>query len=274
MDNDILWMWQSFGFMSAVQEAREVIERLHVEVKSNPRLCVVQLFGSDSGFVVSHSVLASATGHCDAVLIPEIEFSMKRLAKHVRKRMCERSENIPGGLVVMAETAIPTDAMNYVDEKDDNYKIGLTENEKKAIKKFVLMRNRGERIQGQTEDELRTAGLKIVSQGLKNLLQNPDRREGGFQPDWRKLRVFTSEPRHLLRATRPSSSDFIMGHRLGTLAVDNAMAGYTDFMISQWLTEFVLVPLKLVVLGRKRIPDDGIFWKSVLAKTDQPAHMV
>ena len=52
------------------------------------------------------------------------------------------------------------------------------------------------------------------------------------------------------------------------------MAGYTDFMISQWLTEYVLVPLKLVVLGRKRIPKDGIFWKSVLAKTGQPADLV
>ena len=89
--------------------------------------------------------------------------------------------------------------------------------------------------------------------------------------DWTKLRVFTNEPRHLLRAIPPSCSDIIIGHRLGTLAVDNAMAGYTDFMISQWLTEYVLVPLKLVVLGRKRIPQNGIFWKSVLAKTGQPA---
>jgi hypothetical protein len=60
-----------------------------------------------------------------------------------------------------------------------------------------------------------------------------------------------------------------MAQRLGILAVDNALAGYTDFMISQWLTEFVLVPLKLVVLGRKRIPQGGMFWKSVLAKTGQ-----
>jgi len=56
-------------------------------------------------------------------------------------------------------------------------------------------------------------------------------------------------------------------------AVDNAMAGYTDFMISQWLTEFVLVPLKLVILGRKRIPQSGIFWKSVLAKTQQDPNL-
>jgi hypothetical protein len=54
------------------------------------------------------------------------------------------------------------------------------------------------------------------------------------------------------------------------LAVDCAMAGYTDFMISQWLTEYVAVPLSLAVLGRKRIPSSGIFWKSVRAKTRQP----
>jgi 6-phosphofructokinase len=82
-----------------------------------------------------------------------------------------------------------------------------------------------------------------------------------------KFRVFTNEPRHLLRAIQPSVSDVIFGHRLGILAVDNAMAGYTDFMVSQWLTEYVLVPLELVVLGRKRVPQEGIFWKSVLAKT-------
>jgi hypothetical protein len=85
--------------------------------------------------------------------------------------------------------------------------------------------------------------------------------------------VVTDEPRHLLRAIPPSCLDIIFGQRLGTLAVENALAGYTDFMISQWLTEYVLVPLQLAVLGRKRIPRTGIFWKSVLAKTGQPANL-
>lgn len=83
--------------------------------------------------------------------------------------------------------------------------------------------------------------------------------------------VFTNEPRHLLRSLEPSSSDIIFGHRLGCLAVDNAMAGFTDFMVSQWMTEFVLVPLSLVVLGRKRVPTNGIFWRSALDSTGQPA---
>ena len=52
------------------------------------------------------------------------------------------------------------------------------------------------------------------------------------------------------------------------------MAGYDDFMISQWLTEYVMVPLRLVVLGRKRIPQYGVFYKSARASTGQPADLI
>ncbi len=276
MDNDILWVWQAFGFMSAVEKAREIISHIGTEVQSNPRLYVVQLFGSDSGFVVSHAVLASKGNLCDVALIPEIEFSMPKLAEHMRKKIRKRAESrwepLPGGLVVMAETAIPTDAMEYI---DDN-KIGLNGDEKTALRNYCAMRDKKGRIQGQTDEHLRSAGLKIVSKGLSSLLQETNQhKETRDLTDsvlWDKLRVFTNEPRHLLRAIPPSCTDIIFGNRLGTLAVDNAMAGYTDFMISQWLTEYVLVPLQLVVLGRKRIPD-GMFWRSVIAKTGQDASL-
>ena len=86
---------------------------------------------------------------------------------------------------------------------------------------------------------------------------------------WEDFRVFTNEPRHLIRSMEPTISDVAYGIRLGTMAVDMALSGYTDCMVSQWLTEFVLVPLRVVALGRKRIPESGIFWKSVLAKTGQ-----
>jgi len=35
----------------------------------------------------------------------------------------------------------------------------------------------------------------------------------------------------------------------------------------------ILVPLPLVILGRKRVPPEGIFWMSVLAGTGQPADL-
>jgi 6-phosphofructokinase len=103
------------------------------------------------------------------------------------------------------------------------------------------------------------------------VLQHDIRRKGEY---WEQFRVFVNEPRHLIRAISPSVSDIIFGQRLGMLAVDNAMAGYTDFMVSQWQTEYVLVPLELVVLGRKRVPRNGIFWKSVLQNTSQPPKML
>ncbi len=169
----------------------------------------------------------------------------------------------------MAETAIPTDAVDYVDQPD----IELSKDEKAALRQYCTERAAGRRIPGQTDQHLRSAGLKIVSLGLRKALQSTPPRPPG-DPDWSKLRVFTNEPRHLLRAIPPSCTDIIFGNRLGTLAVDNAMVGYTDFMISQWLTEYVLVPLELVVLGRKRIPTKGMFWQSVIAKTGQPEQMI
>ena len=272
MDNDILWVWQTFGFLSAVEKA-EVIEHLSTEVKSNPRLCVVQLFGSDSGFVVSHAVLASRTGICYAALIPEVKFSMKGLAAYIEKRIYkERGIGIPSGLIVMAETAIPTDAMDFINDKD----IGLSKYEKDAIEEFNKLREKGKRIQGQTNDFLRSAGLKIVKNGLHKFLPKSEIQAPGKFPSsfWSKMRVFSNEPRTPAACNSPSCSDIINGQRLGMLAVDNALAGYTDFMISQWLTEYVLVPLELVVLGRKRIPTSGIFWKSILNKTGQPPDLV
>lgn len=271
MDNDILWVWQSFGFLSAVEKAREVIQDLHTEVSSNPRLCVVQLFGSDSGFVVSHAVLASQSGTCDAALIPEVPFALRKLARFLKVRMAQRrrdrSGRIPAALVVMAETAVPEDAMDFLDDAD----IGLVEKEKGALRAFQALRGNKCRIQGQTDEWLRSAALKIVSRGLEKLIKGKEIEITGnvVMPDWELLRVFTNEPRHLLRAIAPSCMDIISGQRLGTLAVDNALAGYTDFMISQWLTEYVLVPLDLVVLGRKRIPREGVFWRSVKSKTGQ-----
>ncbi|MCB1087356.1 MAG: 6-phosphofructokinase, partial [Verrucomicrobiae bacterium] len=275
MDNDILWVWQSFGFLSAVEKAREVIEHVHTEIASNPRLGIVQLFGSVSGFVVSHAVLAGSTPRCYLALVPEVEFKLREVAEYLAEKLAPGS--IPGGLVVMAESALPTDALEIIEELDaaerkesdqaDPKQAAerlLTRREREAVQAYLELRKERKTMSGQTSDHLRSACLKIVGRGLEFLLKQRSQKKGDR---WDKLRVLTNEPRHIIRAIPPSCLDIITGRRLGGLAVDNAMAGYTDFMISQWLTEFVLVPLRLVVLGRKQIHQEGIFWKSVLAKT-------
>jgi 6-phosphofructokinase len=189
--------------------------------------------------------------------------TIEEIFAHVRKKLESRypggpSNPGPYALIVMAETALPLDAADYRNDK----RADLSKDEKEALDRFLKDRRR---VRGQTPDKLRRAGLKIVS----GVLENRINLELDPQAYWQDFRVITNEPRHLIRSIPPSVSDVIFGERLGALAVDNAMAGYTDFMVSQWLTEFVLVPLPLVVLGRKRVPTTGVFWKSVLSKTGQ-----
>jgi 6-phosphofructokinase 1 len=249
MDNDILWVWQTFGFMSAVEKAREFIESLYVESKSNPRWGIVQLFGSNSGFVVSHAVLACKSDICNLALIPEMDYNLKNIVKYIRE------SGKDNGLIILAETAVPKDVANYLN-KPEIIEI-LTRVEKEAIKEY---RTEMRKIDCHVNDHLRSGVVKIIAWAIEN--------EAG------KKRPFINEPRHLLRSIPPSTIDIITASRLGTLAVDNAMAGYYGFMISQWLTEFCLVPLELVVLGRKRIPPEGIFFKSVIKKTGQPQNLM
>lgn len=306
MDNDILWVWKSFGFLSAVDESRKIVETLHTEVRSNPRLGIVQLFGSDSGFVVSHAVLASAAGHTYLALIPEIEFSAIGVARYLKKRLWEAANpklrtptapidlRLPHGLVVLAETAVPLDTLECLgltppsgqldeDLRQTYAKIAVkvkpSEDEIREILAFEDRRRKKLRLEGQTSDAIRRLGLRIMAEALPAFLKQAKLETVGEHPGfpppaWDKLRVVCSEPRHLVRSMEPSTSDIITGQRLGLLAVDAAMAGYTDCMVSQWLTEFALVPLELVMLGRKRIPPQGMFWKSVVAKTRQDRDLV
>jgi 6-phosphofructokinase 1 len=263
MDNDILWVWQSFGFLSAVEKAKEAVLELHTEVTSNPRLCIIQLFGSDSGFVVSHAALAS--GVCDAVLMPEMDadISLEGLSHYICGKLRARraADASPHGIILMAESFIPSDISRY----RHSSALGLTSREQKAIESYL---EHGRRVVGQTPDELRSAGLKV----MRAILERDVRAMSQDDPYWTSYRVLCNEPRHLIRAIPPSVADVIFAQRLGVLAVDNSMAGYTDFMISQWLTEYVLVPLDLVVLGRKRMPH-GFFWRAVLDNTQQPTRM-
>ncbi len=234
MDNDLLWVWNSFGFNTAVEKATEVVNTMHSEAQSTRRICIIELFGAESGFVAANAALAS--GHVDLVLIPEpfkelskeeCEKSLLKLLNHLLKIVSEK--DTPHGIVVLAEG------------------LGELFRQKEVMFEDILVTGKG-----------------FIDQ-LKNFLQKRayDRAE-------RKLDVFINQPRHNIRAINANSYDQIYCERLGALAVDNALAGYTDFMISQWLTEYVLVPLELVSLGQKSIPPGGIFWKQVINSTRQP----
>ena len=238
MDNDILWVNPSFGFDTAVAQATTVINTLHTEAASTRRICLIELFGAESGFVAANAALAS--GHVDLVLIPEVFLSMDadqtktyvdETIEHIGRIVKSKPPHNPHAVVVIAEGVGTILAERQVSLGEPN-------------DKFI---NQFERI--------------LEKKILENKIC-----DGGGRP----ISVFINEPRHNIRAVPANAHDHIYCQQLGTLAVDNALAGYTDFMISQWLNEFVLVPLDLVEKGKKGIPIHGLRWKQVLSNTGQP----
>jgi 6-phosphofructokinase 1 len=260
MNNDIFWVSDSLGSFASAQKAYEIIEQLHIEVLSNPRICVCQLFGSTSGFMVCKAVALTNKRVCDVILIPELPFSLDVLVNYILKKLKDQNDS-PHALIVMAEGAIPVDCLNQIEKHHDA--LGLNEIEKGAIHNYYKIQNEGGFLVNQISDALRTASLKLVSQ----VLQLELRKRSILTKD---TRVFTNEPRHLLRAIAPTSSDKELARKLGEHAVDAAIGGYTDVMIANWNADFLVVPLTLVTNGMKRLELSSDLLKSAIAKTGQP----
>lgn len=240
MDNDILWVWHSFGFDTAVEEATRFVNAIHDEAKSTGRICLLSLFGRDAGFVAAHAALAS--GLVDVVLIPEIEFNMESLLNHVQRIVQDKDYAV----IVVAEGACPK---GYT---EDGVRQELSE---QALEP-------SDRTNPRVAEALRAWKLHSL--------------QIGFEEHFKAFRsgrhgVFVQEPRYLVRAIPANSVDQIYCRRLADLAVHNALAGLTNFVISQWLTEYVLVPLSLVADGHKKIPPGGVFWTTVVSSTGQPS---
>jgi len=103
IDNDINFISKTFGFDTAVKEAKQAIKCAHAEAKGAPNgIGLVKLMGRDSGFIAAHAALAQ--GDANYVLVPEVEFELegeKGFLSNLEKRLRERGHAV----VVAAEGA-------------------------------------------------------------------------------------------------------------------------------------------------------------------------
>jgi 6-phosphofructokinase len=75
IDNDLMWIERSFGFYSAVEEARRAVQAAQTEASSVQRgVGLVKLMGRHSGFIAAHAGLAD--NDVDFCLIPEARFRL------------------------------------------------------------------------------------------------------------------------------------------------------------------------------------------------------
>jgi 6-phosphofructokinase 1 len=76
IDNDIMHVRSTFGFVSAVDRARDVLSCAHAEAHSHPNgIGLVRLMGRDSGFIAAMATLASQ--EVNFTLIPEVPFKLE-----------------------------------------------------------------------------------------------------------------------------------------------------------------------------------------------------
>lgn len=101
IDNDLRWVERSFGFATAVEEARSVITAAHTEARAAWNgVGLVKLMGRHSGFIAAVATLAS--GDVNFCLVPEVPFTLDGeggLLHHIEQRLDKRHHAV----VVVAE---------------------------------------------------------------------------------------------------------------------------------------------------------------------------
>jgi len=176
------------------------------------------------------------------VLIPEVNVNPQTVANYVAARVAQEENKNHCALVVMAEGAL----LNMARQLAEEGQIQLPS---------------GDQGESYWRRDARYEALSWMRQAVRRFLERDGRS---------RTQVVMSQPGYLVRAVPGCAEDQTYARRLADLAVDNALAGYTRFMISQWLTEYVLVPLGLIGRVKKRVPPQGIFWREVVASTRQP----
>ena len=111
IDNDIVGTNSTFGFDTAVSFATEAIDRLHTTAQAHSRVIVVEVMGRHAGWI---ALYAGVAGGADVILIPEVEFNLRRVADAIRRRE-ERGRR--SSIVVLAEGAVQEGGSAVIQER-------------------------------------------------------------------------------------------------------------------------------------------------------------
>jgi 6-phosphofructokinase 1 len=104
------------GFSTAVTRSVEFIHNLRTSAGSHERLCVVELFGRNSG---ETSLVAAYLAGVDRAIISEVPFDSEKLAKLVMKDKAVNPSNY--AMITISEGARPTEGEIMERGKADAY---------------------------------------------------------------------------------------------------------------------------------------------------------
>ena len=115
IDNDLPFVWRSFGYGTALEEAREAINCAHTEARDAPNgIGLVKLMGRDAGFIAAGATLASQ--EVNFTLIPEVAFPLdgeQGFLESLRKRILARRHAVIAVAEGAGQHLFPTEKVQY-----------------------------------------------------------------------------------------------------------------------------------------------------------------
>lgn len=101
IDNDVPATDITIGFMTSVDTATQALDKLHSTAESHHRVMILEVMGASSGWVSLESGMA---GGADIILIPEIPFDTRKVARRILER---KNQGKGFSIIVVSEGSRP-----------------------------------------------------------------------------------------------------------------------------------------------------------------------
>ena len=233
IDNDIKYVQQTFGYYTAIDKAREVVDCAHNEARGAlGGIALVKLMGRNAGFIAAGATVASQD--VNFTLVPELHFEVDG----------------PGGLLDLLEKRIAQ--------------------RKHAV--IVVAEGAGQDLLPTGgEKKLRDASGNVLLADVGVYLA--DRIEAYFKDRKVRSTVKYIDPSYIIRSVPANCEDAVLCDQMARNAVHAAMAGRTEMLIGYWYDVFIHLPISLATSQKKRMSPESDLWRSVLATTGQPVRI-
>ncbi len=225
IDNDIWGTDTSFGFATATEIATEAIDRVHSTAHSHHRIILTEIMGHRAGWL---TLAAGLAGGADVILIPEIPYSVEKVAETIRARTARGSSF---SVVAVAEGARDEDdTADYV-AAQLLVKAAKTPEAKGAAKAHLA----------HVEDTQREHTFKLAREieaatGLES-----------------RVTILG----YVQRGGTPCAADRLLATRLGAAAADLVADGQYGYMVAARGEGTAAVPLADVAGKVKLVPTDS-----------------
>ena len=224
IDNDIAGTDTSFGFATATEIATEAIDRVHSTAHSHHRIILTEIMGHRAGWL---TLAAGIAGGADVILIPEIPYSVEKVAETIRARTARGSSF---SVVAVAEGARDIeDAADYEAAKLLVKAAGSAESKRAAKSHLAHVED------SQREHTFRLARELEAATGLET-----------------RVTILG----YVQRGGTPCAADRLLATRLGAAAADLVADGEYGYMVAARGDGAVPVPLADVAGKVKLVPPD------------------